>query len=45
MDFDFRIIGIFTVLLLLIIAIAIITGLSSKVAIPADFLRMQIGIG
>ena len=45
MDFDFRIIGIFTVLLLLIIAIAIITGLSSKVGIPSDFLRMQIGIG
>ncbi len=45
MQFDYRIIGILTLIMLLIIGIIIITGIGSKVGQPSQFLTMQLGIG
>lgn len=45
MQFDYKIIGILVMLMLLIIAIIIITGMSSKVGQPSQYLTMQLGLG
>lgn len=44
-EFDYRIIGILTLLLLLVIGIAIMSNMGGKVIIPTEFLSMQLGIG
>jgi hypothetical protein len=43
--FDYRIIAVLTMVMLLIIGVAIISGLHVKIAIPSEFLTMQMGIG
>ncbi len=45
MEFDFRVIGILSVLMLLLIALVIITGLGPKISLPTQFLTQQIGVG
>ena len=45
MGFDYRITAIIIMILMLILGIAIITGVTSRASHGSEFLGMQLGIG